>query len=72
MIAAPLKPFRRAPLAPLLEEFRDHVIAAPLKLGGFMDGGDQTGEFRDHVIAAPLKRGQLFPPACAALNSAIT
>jgi len=39
-----------------LPRFRDHVIAASLKLHGRVFALDRTECFRDHVIAASLKQ----------------
>ena len=55
-----------------LSEFRDHVIAAPLKLPGEHDAHYLAHEFRDHVIAAPLKLHTLEAEETRGFNSAIT
>ncbi len=37
-------------------QFRDQLIAAPLKHYAATGGPPAVGEFRDQLIAAPLKR----------------
>ena len=38
--------------------FRDHLIAASLKLEHFKEFGHTPGNFRDHLIAASLKQAR--------------
>src|ERR1035438_2570721 len=52
----PIEASRPLRVAATLEQFRDHVIAAPLKLALSAPPSTLIKQFRDHVIAATLKR----------------
>ena len=42
--------------------FRDIIVAAPLKRGGFAEIRECSRAFRDIIVAAPLKRYSSFSP----------